>query len=302
MTFISSMKWKVYNSCVSKLQIKYTFFPLHEEKEKSYSRQKMNFLLLYLTIKRKRYKSLIPPAKVRYVLLLLQNGISKLHNSWQICEKSTSLTVSKYHLLNREKEIKCCLILINILKKKTKKKTKTNFRHKSMNKNINMICKQKRSSSMLYFPNVRVYPFISIMSFQVVVCTSPTRHRNVWNRAYSSFRRKRKQFWQSYRPWKFTSSPLVMPPTSKKLEGHIVSGAFPRSSVRSSRFFMYTITLDACFCFEISYMGSLWTNSWQVFFSRQDYAPFLSYCSLKKYGCNLVSKISKKTLEARSEP
>ena len=30
------------------------------------------------------------------------------------------------------------------------------------------------------------------------------------------------------------------------------------------------------------------------FFSWQDYAPFLSYGPLKKYGCNLVSKISQK--------
>ena len=36
------------------------------------------------------------------------------------------------------------------------------------------------------------------------------------------------------------------------------------------------------------------------FFLRQDYAPFLSYGPLKKYGWNLVSKISKKTIEARA--
>ena len=33
------------------------------------------------------------------------------------------------------------------------------------------------------------------------------------------------------------------------------------------------------------------------FFSWQDYAPFLSYGPLKKYGCNLVSKISQKLLK-----
>ena len=33
------------------------------------------------------------------------------------------------------------------------------------------------------------------------------------------------------------------------------------------------------------------------FFPLQDYAPFLSYGPLKKYGCNLVSKISEKLLK-----
>ena len=33
------------------------------------------------------------------------------------------------------------------------------------------------------------------------------------------------------------------------------------------------------------------------FFPCQDYAPFLSYGLLKKYGWNLVSKISKKLLK-----
>ena len=33
------------------------------------------------------------------------------------------------------------------------------------------------------------------------------------------------------------------------------------------------------------------------FFPRQDYAPFLSYGPLKKYGWNLVSKISQKLLK-----
>ena len=33
------------------------------------------------------------------------------------------------------------------------------------------------------------------------------------------------------------------------------------------------------------------------FFSHQDYAPFLSYGPLKKYGWNLVSKVSQKLLK-----
>ena len=32
----------------------------------------------------------------------------------------------------------------------------------------------------------------------------------------------------------------------------------------------------------------------------QDYAPFLSYGPLKKYECNIVSKIFKKTIKARA--
>ena len=37
---------------------------------------------------------------------------------------------------------------------------------------------------------------------------------------------------------------VIMPPTSKKLEGHIASGLFVRPSVRSSRFLMHSITLE----------------------------------------------------------
>ena len=35
----------------------------------------------------------------------------------------------------------------------------------------------------------------------------------------------------------------------------------------------------------------------KTFFSYQDYAPFLSYGPLNKYGWNLVSKISQKLLK-----
>ena len=37
---------------------------------------------------------------------------------------------------------------------------------------------------------------------------------------------------------------LFMPPTSKKLEGHIASGLFVRPSVHPSRFLMHSITLE----------------------------------------------------------
>ena len=47
---------------------------------------------------------------------------------------------------------------------------------------------------------------------------------------------------------------LVMPPTSKKLEGHIASGTFVRACVRPSvrpcvrplRFLMHSITYEPC--------------------------------------------------------
>ena len=36
------------------------------------------------------------------------------------------------------------------------------------------------------------------------------------------------------------------------------------------------------------------------FFSGQNYALSMSYGPLEKYGCNLVSRISKKTIETRA--
>ena len=66
---------------------------------------------------------------------------------------------------------------------------------------------------------------------------------------------------------------VFMPQTSEKLEGHIASGLFVQPSVPHEKI------ADT------------------YFFSWQDYAPFLSYVPLKKYGCNLVSKISQKLLK-----
>ena len=37
---------------------------------------------------------------------------------------------------------------------------------------------------------------------------------------------------------------VFMPPTSKKLGGHIASGLFVRPSVRSSHFLMHSVTLE----------------------------------------------------------
>ena len=57
---------------------------------------------------------------------------------------------------------------------------------------------------------------------------------------------------------------------------------------------MHSITSEPCM---LGYMDSSWKNSWPIFFSHQDYAPFLSYGPLKKYRWNLVSKISLKLLK-----
>ena len=52
-------------------------------------------------------------------------------------------------------------------------------------------------------------------------------------------------------------------------------------------------------CMSAVAMSLRWANRgpWASCFSWQDYAPFLSYGPLKKYGCNLVSKISQKLLK-----
>ena len=39
---------------------------------------------------------------------------------------------------------------------------------------------------------------------------------------------------------------IFMPPTSKKLEGHIASGMFVRPSVRPLHFLMHSITSEPC--------------------------------------------------------
>ena len=92
----------------------------------------------------------------------------------------------------------------------------------------------------------------------------------------------------------------LVPPTSKKLKGHIAPGTFVRSSVRpSGRLF---VTLFDAKHFRTVHATVLKFLIWSphekiadmCFVSQQDYALFLSNGPLKKYGCSLVSKISKK--------
>ena len=84
---------------------------------------------------------------------------------------------------------------------------------------------------------------------------------------------------------------IIMPPTSKKLEGNIASGLFVRPSVTLFDALHNFRTVNAILKFLMK------KKLIRIFFSRQDYAPFLSYGPLKKYGCNLVSKISQKLLK-----
>ena len=85
-----------------------------------------------------------------------------------------------------------------------------------------------------------------------------------------------------------------MPPILK--EGHIASGAFVR---------LFVMFFDAYHNFRNVLATVLKFLIWipqekianKYFFSRRDYAPFLSYGPLKKYGCSLVSKIFKKLLK-----
>ena len=69
-------------------------------------------------------------------------------------------------------------------------------------------------------------------------------------------------------------------------------------SVHLSHFLMHSIIWERWMLLFWNFLhGFLMKNSWDVFFSWQDCAPFLSYGPLKKYGCNLVSKISQKLLK-----
>ena len=136
-----------------------------------------------------------------------------------------------------------------------------------------------------------------------------------------------------------------MPPTSKKLMGHIGFGlsvracvhlsvrasfrqepcmlgfwnfiyGFPMEKYLTHNFFSCPSYLpfwsyapsnkiqtksDAChiWSFEISFMDSLWKNSWPFFFFCLSCLPFWSYALLKNSEWNLVTKIFWKSIWAR---
>ena len=60
---------------------------------------------------------------------------------------------------------------------------------------------------------------------------------------------------------------------------------------------MHSITLEMCMLLFSNFLYGHEKIADMYFFFQQDYAPFLSYGPLKKYGCNLVSKISQKLLK-----
>ena len=90
---------------------------------------------------------------------------------------------------------------------------------------------------------------------------------------------------------------IIMLPTSKKLEAHIASWALVRPFVTlfdAQYNFRNVHATVLKFLIWIPHEKKLLTR----ILSRQEYAPFLSYGPLKKkYGCNLVSKISQKLLK-----
>ena len=69
---------------------------------------------------------------------------------------------------------------------------------------------------------------------------------------------------------------VIMPPTSKKLMGHIGFGLSMRASV------CLFVKNRACKGFEIPYMDSSWKNSWYTFFFLSELSPFLELCPFEK--------------------
>ena len=66
-----------------------------------------------------------------------------------------------------------------------------------------------------------------------------------------------------------------------------------------NQFLMHSITSELCMLGFLNFIyGFLMQNSF--FFPNQDYAPFLSYGPLKKYGWNLVGEISQKLFKLES--
>ena len=96
-------------------------------------------------------------------------------------------------------------------------------------------------------------------------------------------RRPRLTFWLTF--FQSHMLPFVMPPTSKKFEGHIASGVFVRPSFRHATVLKFLIWIphekiaDTCF---IILTGL---------------CPFPEWWPVEKNGWNLVSKISKKLLK-----
>ena len=84
---------------------------------------------------------------------------------------------------------------------------------------------------------------------------------------------------------------LVMPPTSKKLTGHIGFGLCD-----------CPLKNHACQGFEISYMDSSWKNIWHTFFSCPELSPFLELCPFEKiwtksHACHILWTVHARVLK-----
>ena len=107
-------------------------------------------------------------------------------------------------------------------------------------------------------------------------------------------------------PWKYMLLVLIMPPTSKKLEGHIASGTFVRACVRLSvcqcirplHFLMHSITSEPCMLGFWNFIKILHEKIADLYFFSIRIMPLSWVMALwKKYGWILVNKIWQKLLK-----
>ena len=100
------------------------------------------------------------------------------------------------------------------------------------------------------------------------------------------------KYQQSYAPMK-----IFMPPTSKKLDGHIASGLFVRPSfrpsVRSSRFLMHSITLELLIWIPHEKIADM-------FFFLTGLCPFSELWPFEKIWMQSCQQNISKTIEARA--
>ena len=93
---------------------------------------------------------------------------------------------------------------------------------------------------------------------------------------------------------------FIMPPTLKKLEGHIASGSFIRLSVCLSRFLIHSITLEMCMLL----FWLIWIPHEKIadtYFSLDRVMPlFLSYGPWKNMDEILSARYIKKIIETRA--
>ena len=99
---------------------------------------------------------------------------------------------------------------------------------------------------------------------------------------------------------------MFMPPSSKKLEGHITSGGV-RPSVRLSRYFMHSITWEPCM---LLFWNFLYDSSWKkkkiikadtyFFFLPTGLCPFPELWLFEKIWIQSCQQNISKTIQARA--